>query len=188
MALLSAFLIVVAQPIPAALLAGAYMQPAGRFILCPGDRRCPRGGIPSPPSSGGPDFSARPAYGSMSLSSGFAPDPRVVNVTAGGTVAVSGIDPACGGFVARVPDVRIAYTAGSLPLTVRVRGQGVSLLINAPDGRWYCTPVGEAGVSYRFAEPRSGQFDIWVGSASAEERPSAQLLLSEVDGQEPEQR
>ena len=112
------------------------------------------------------DVSLAPTYGTANLRAGFTPDPyRVNNVVSGGAIQTSkgGIDA----WVARAPDFRLNYTAGALPLTVRFVGTGdTTLLINTPDGRWVADDDSDGNLNPRvtFNSPRSGQYDIWVGT------------------------
>jgi hypothetical protein len=62
------------------------------------------------------DTGAPATYREIELDSGFSGDPRVVPVRAGGTIDASRLGSPCTGFIAGPPDVRLTYTAGSLPL------------------------------------------------------------------------
>jgi hypothetical protein len=164
----------------ALLLAGAQpeaAQPLGRFMVCPGHPRCPRS---SDGESNAVSPSQAPSYGTVRLEGGFTPDPHVVRLTSGGEVDAATLQPGCTGFVSRAPDLRVAYQAGSLPLTFTALGANVSLLINSPDGRWHCTPLSAAGATYRFARPTSGRYEIWVGAPRGG-GSAAQLQISEMD-------
>jgi hypothetical protein len=167
----------------ALLLAGAQpeggtQQPRERFMICPGHPRCPRSGDGGESSAVNVDLA--PTYGTVTLDGGFTSDPRIVRLTAGGEVDAATLQPGCTGFVSRAPDVRVAYQAGSLPLTFTAVGANVSLLINSPDGRWHCTPLSSTGAAYRFARPGSGRYEIWVGAPSGG-GGAAQLQISEMD-------
>ncbi|RYG10333.1 MAG: peptidase, partial [Caulobacteraceae bacterium] len=114
--------------------------------------------------------SLRPTFGTVTLRSGFTPDPYTVDVYAGGSIdAYSDTDlpGACVGKIADAPDFRLNYTASSsLPLVFRAVSQGdATLIINGPDGRWSCDDDsfddGDPQVTYR--HPRSGTYDVWVG-------------------------
>ncbi len=111
-----------------------------------------------------------PAYGTYEMASPFDPDPFVVNVTAGGEVRVYENIEGCTGHVAMAPDVRFNFVAGTgLPLTfaaVSETDQDVTLLINGPDGSWYCNDDsgGTLNSGLTFNNPQSGQYDVWVGT------------------------
>jgi hypothetical protein len=121
------------------------------------------------------DFSLDPNYGTFEIASPFQPDPFIVNVTAGGEVAVYEAIEGCSGHVSTAPDVRINFEAGTgLPLTfaaVSQDGYDVTLLINGPDGTWYCNDDvgGDDGSlalnsGLTFNNPQPGQYDVWVGT------------------------
>jgi hypothetical protein len=130
------------------------------------------------------DFSANPTYGTVNLRAGFTPDPNVVNLQSGGSIAASGVSSSCAGFIANAPDVRLNYTAGSLPLILSVASAtDTTLVVNGPDGSWYCDDDGgNEGMnpSLRFGSPQSGQYDIWVGTYASASLAPAALHISEV--------
>ena len=108
------------------------------------------------------NYSLAPTFGSTNLAANFQPDPHRVSLTAGGNIDVSTRVSGCLGFVADAP-------------------QDTTLVINAPDGSWYCDddtrgldPV------VQFPNPMSGQYDIWVGTWSNSSFPSAVLNISEI--------
>jgi len=105
-------------------------------------------------------------YGEISLQSGFTPDPYAVSVTAGGSVNGSSLPGACTGMIANAPDFEVTYSAGSLPLAFRTLSSAdTTLIINGPDGRWYCDDdsYGDGDALVRFNRPQSGTYDVWVG-------------------------
>ncbi|MDQ8028600.1 MAG: peptidase [Brevundimonas sp.] len=134
-------------------------------------------------SSGGyPDTSARAAFGEVSLSAGFTPDPHRVNLTAGGGLQASVVSSECRGAIATAPDYQITYSAGSLPLAIRTQSSSdTTLVVNGPDGEWYCDDDSGGGTNAQvyFAKPASGVYDIWVGTYSGG-NTSATLLITET--------
>ncbi len=133
-----------------------------------------------------PDFNRPPSFGTISLSAGFADDPRVINVTAGGRLNAASIDSACVGSVANSPDVRLNYEAGELPLIISVASDAdTTLVINGPDGSWYCDDDSGEGSnpSVRFNNPGSGQYDIYVGHYQQGRSIPARLHISELGSQ-----
>lgn len=138
-------------------------------------------------ASAQPNFNASPSFGTINLSAGFADDPRVIAVTAGGRLSAQSIDPDCRGSVANSPDVRLNYQAGGeLPLIISVdSGADTTLAINGPDGSWYCDDDSGEGnnPSVRFATPQSGRYDIYVGHYQEGSRIPARLYISEVSSQ-----
>lgn len=135
-------------------------------------------------AGGMPDYSASPSYGTVSLSAGFEPDPRVISLQSGGSIPASNISPGCSGFVAAAPDVRLNYRAGEYPLILSVASSSdTTLVVNGPDGSWYCDDDGGVNglnPSLRFNSPRSGQYDIWVGTYGSGALQPARLHISEV--------
>lgn len=129
-----------------------------------------------------PNFNANPSFGTINLSAGFADDPRVIAVTAGGRLSAQSIDPDCRGSVANAPDVRLNYEAGSLPLIISVDSSAdTTLAVNGPDGSWYCNDdTNGVNPVVRFDSPRSGRYDIYVGHYQEGSRIPARLHISEV--------
>lgn len=121
--------------------------------------------------------------GTVSLSSGFTPDPYRVELTSGGPNSVSRLGGGCVGYVSESPDFELRYSAGSLPLIFRtIAGSDTTLVINGPDGRWYCNDDGyaEGDAEVSFASPVSGTYDVWVGSYSEGGGAAASLLITEL--------
>jgi hypothetical protein len=130
------------------------------------------------------DYNADPNFGTLNLASGFTPDPQVVAVRSGGEINAATISQSCQGFISNAPDVRLNYTAGSLPLIISVAADAdTTLVVNGPDGSWYCDDDGgENGLNpmVRFNAPASGQYDIWIGTYGNASLQPAQLNISEL--------
>lgn len=131
------------------------------------------------------DLSASPYFGSVSLSSGFSGDPHSVSISAGGSNAASSAAVGCAGMVGGAPDFNLMYTAGSLPLYISASSNDdVTLLVNGPNGSWYCDDDSGAGPldpGLYWAKPASGTYNIWVGRLSGSGTVDATLYISEVD-------
>ena len=138
---------------------------------------------PPAPTYGTIDYTLDPTYGWVELASGFTPDPHTVRLTAGGTISGSTIDAACSGTFAAAPDVKLSYSAGSLPLIISVdSGRDTTLMINDPQGNWWCDDDGGnngMNPAIRFNKPGSGTYDIWVGTYSTD-TADATLHISEL--------
>lgn len=134
-----------------------------------------------------PDASLTPAYGVLALTSGFSNDPRTVAIQAGGSYNANQLGAGCTGFVARAPDYRVNYTAGSLPLIFSVSASAdTTLVINGPNGQWVCDDDGgNNGLNpmVRFDHPTAGQYDVWVGTYAAGAMQSSTLYISELTSQ-----
>ncbi|MGH7027541.1 peptidase S1 [Brevundimonas sp.] len=124
-------------------------------------------------------------YGEISLSAGFTPDPHRVSVTAGGSIdayADTPLPAECVGKVADAPDFEVTYEAGRLPLVFRTLSSvDTTLIINGPDGRWHCDDdsYGDGDAEVRFEKPRSGTYDVWIGTFG-ENMADATLLITET--------
>jgi len=151
-----------------------------------GGRIASGGGSSNVVSSGYPDASLNATYGTVSLASGFTGDPYRVSLSAGGGFDASGLGGACVGMIASAPDVQLNFSGGSLPLIISAGSSSdTTLVINGPDGQWYCNDDGGtsgSNPSIRFNAPRSGAYDIWVGSYGGASAP-AELHISELYSQ-----
>jgi hypothetical protein len=133
------------------------------------------------------DWRQAPTYGTVTLSSGFTPDPHNLSVESGGPInAAQTLGGECVGFIANAPDVDLQWTAGStsLPLVISVDSRAdTTLAINAPDGKWYCTDDGGINAlnpGIRFDNPMSGLYDIYVGTYGSSSNNAATLSISEL--------
>lgn len=133
------------------------------------------------------DTGAPATYREIELDSGFSGDPRVIPVQAGGNIDASRLGSPCTGFIARAPDVRLTYNAGSLPLIISVAARAdTTLVVNGPDGRWYCDDdSGDAPLNpmVRFNDPADGRYEIWIGTFSDTAIQPARLHISELTSQ-----
>ena len=131
----------------------------------------------------------RPNFGTVTLRSGFTPDPRVIPVVSGGNINASRVrgSGTCRGFISGNPDVRVIYSRGSLPLIISVAsGSDTTLVVNGPDGRWRCDDDGGVNglnPSIRYERPLSGRYEIWVGSYRSGENSRARVHISEIRSQ-----
>jgi hypothetical protein len=82
------------------------------------------------------------------------------------------------------PDFNLEYTAGGLPLYLSASsGDDLTLLVNSPDGSWYCDDDSGAGPldpGLSWVKPQSGTYNIWVGRLSTSDLVDATLHISEV--------
>jgi hypothetical protein len=112
----------------------------------------------------------RPNFGSATLRAGFNPDPYVINIVAGGSIDAyreTNLPASCVGKISDAPDYSVSYTAGRLPLAIRVVSTSdTTLIVNGPDGRWSCDDdsFGDGDPQVVYRSPRSGRYDIWVGT------------------------
>lgn len=133
----------------------------------------------SPNRAATQDPSLKPTFGSVTLNAGFAPDPWVKELIAGGPIQTGkgGVNA----WVANPPDFQVYYTAGPFVLTFYVRSDAdTTLLINLPDGTWVADDDGDGfpNPKLSFARPQSGRYDIWVGTVG-KGAPNAKLFITE---------
>lgn len=144
----------------------------------------PGGGSAS--NGGSPDMSLAPTYGTVNLTSGFHPDPHRQDIQAGGELAASVVGQQCTGYIARAPDYRVNWTAGSgnLPLIFSVASSAdTTLVVNDAQGNWLCDDdSGNEGMnpSITIQHPASGQYDVWVGTFASGSLAASTLDVSEL--------
>jgi hypothetical protein len=117
------------------------------------------------------DVNAAPAYGTVTLTAGFAQDPRSVGIQAGGAIFGGNVDDACYGYISYQPSLNVQYDAGNLPLYISAASDGdTTLIVNAPDGSWHCNDDAEGqglNPGIAFDHPQSGLYNVWVGTLQA---------------------
>ena len=143
------------------------------------------------------DPSLNPTFGVLNLEEGFSNDPNWVYLLAGGDVqrsytdAVSG--DVCRGYFANAPDFRMVFDAtGTAPFSITAESyDDPVLLVNGPDGRWYCNDdTFGLDSAVTFDAPQSGVYDIWVGTYGDPQGdyPGAQLGFTALEPFEPQIR
>lgn len=134
------------------------------------------------------DFSLSAHFGEVTLSSGFTPDPHVIQLSAGGSSNASDADSSCVGNISNAPDYKLNYTAGNWPLGFFVDSEvDTTLLINDPQGNWHCNDDSEflrdlnpLNPGVQITNPTSGRYDIWVGVWNSDNNFSdATLVITE---------
>lgn len=135
-------------------------------------------------TSGGLDWSLAPNYETLNLAAGFNPDPQMRSINAGGSVAVADYGAGCRGYASAAPDIDLNYTAGGYQLNIYAKSnQDVTLIVNAPDGSWWCSDDAYGTNPHvNFANPRSGNYNIWIGTyRSSGTLPESVLYISEAE-------
>lgn len=135
-------------------------------------------------SSEQPDLAAEATFEEIILRSGFTPDPRTIDMVAGGNIQAGNIASQCAGYIARVPDVELTYRDnGNYPLVFTFNSSAdTTLVINGPDGNWYCDDDSDGNLNPRvtFSSPQGGIYDIFVGTFDGE-MANGTLSITEVD-------
>jgi hypothetical protein len=129
-------------------------------------------------------------FGSVSLSTGFSPDPYSVSVISGGTLDVGSMDLAddCVGYATEDPDLILNFTGNGNMLRFYVEGDGdTGLVINGPGGSWTCNDDSYDGMNPTVTIPQagSGQYDVWVTSYESGENVNGTLHVTELDDNRP---
>lgn len=141
-------------------------------------------GLVAGPALANPNTSGTPLYGTINLNGGFTPDPRDIQVRAGGDTSVDTLSlpgHCTGHIVTGQPDIRLNFTPGSAPLRIAsCADSDTSLIINDPSGTWHCNDDTEGtNPVVAFQSPRAGQYDIWVGTYAAGSSQPATVRISE---------
>lgn len=136
-------------------------------------------------SASAQNVDADPNYGELNLSAGFTPDPALLSLLAGGDVDAADKFEGCTGFISTTPDVRLFWDGsakGGLNLKISALSNAdTTLVVNGPDGRWYCDDdAGEDSNPLVELSPRTGRYEIWVGTYAQGEVKRAVLSISEV--------
>lgn len=125
---------------------------------------------------------AAPLYETLELAGDFMPDPRVVELQAGGSLDASVLGANCVGYInPDNPDVTIAFSNPLRPLNLYVRSDSdTTLVVRLPNGSWLCDDDSE-GVNprVRIAKPVPGHYAVWVGTFNLERFDPAALYVSE---------
>jgi hypothetical protein len=127
------------------------------------------------------DYQLPPTFGAVTLQPGFLPDPVEVVLVAGGPIDAATINTGCVGMIADAPDFRLTYGAGGRQLFIGVTSEAdTTLVVNAPDGSWYCSDDYAGGLDPFVGgeNPQAGQYDIWVGTYGVE-TTEATLYITE---------
>ena len=131
------------------------------------------------------DYNATTNYGDLQLQAGFTPDPAMISLQAGGSLDAADRFNTCQGFIAQSADVRLVWSGsgkGSSPIKISVVSNAdTTLVVNGPDGRWYCDDdSGEDDNPALTLTPQNGRYEIWVGTYTSGETKNSVLSISEV--------
>ena len=130
-----------------------------------------------------PDWRPEPRYRTLNLRADFQPDPQEVPVDAGGDREATSIRNDCLGWIDfSRPDVDVNYESGQFPLYISAVSQAdTTIVVNDPQGNWHCNDDFEGlnpGIVFR--QPRSGNYNIWVGTFERGRPQNATVRVSEI--------
>jgi hypothetical protein len=141
--------------------------------------------------SGALNIAGNPTFGDRSIAPGFTPDPLTASITSGGGInaANAGLPSGCVGWVAANPDFNVVLTGNSnfLRFFVNNTNEDTTLVINGPNGQWFCNDDSFNGrnPSVDFNGAGSGTYNVWVGSYTQGTNTRVQLNVTELQGQHP---
>lgn len=123
--------------------------------------------------------SAASAQEVINLSAGFLPDPIQTGVVSGGPNDASELGGSCVGMIGSSPDVVVNYDSNGGTLSFsHASGGDTSLVINGPDGQYYCDDdTNGYDPVLTWGSAPSGRYDVWVGAVG--EPVGGTLLISE---------
>ncbi|HHH28409.1 MAG TPA: hypothetical protein ENK57_08700 [Polyangiaceae bacterium] len=124
--------------------------------------------VAPPPAAAGLAPQAPPAFGAVSLRSGFMPDPHLLAGTAGGPIQGNQISGGCRGYYSPQPSHVLMAPTGFRQIRFVVNGGGdTTLLVMLPDGQIVCDDDGGSGANPLVqTTSRPGSIRVWVGTYS----------------------
>ncbi|MCC6614535.1 MAG: hypothetical protein IT320_13730 [Anaerolineae bacterium] len=141
----------------------------------------------------GLDAAAAPTQGSLDLGADFDPDPLTLPMSAGGPFDLVAANPGletqahCVGFYNDAPNaifrLNVPLTYIRLFFVADEASADATMVLRAPDGRWYCNDD-----SYNAVNPTlnvigapGGTYQLWLGSFEAEATISGTFYLTQTD-------
>lgn len=132
-----------------------------------------------------PNWAAAPTYETVNLTAGFLPDPWRRHLQAGGSHDIgASVGGACVGYInASAPDIDLNYEAGVSTLHFHALSSAdTTLAVLDPAGSWYCNDDGiHLDPVVTIHNPRSGNYNVWLGVRGSTRFEPAELRISEID-------
>ncbi|MBC7812457.1 MAG: hypothetical protein H7175_14980 [Burkholderiales bacterium] len=124
-------------------------------------------------------------FGSVTIATGFLPDPYIVTLISGGPMDVSTLNLGadCRGYATSQPDFRINWTGPTNNLRFFFVGAGdATMIVNDAAGNWLCNDDGD-GLNPVVNVPNAatGQYDVWIGSFSQSDLVGGYLIVTELN-------
>jgi serine protease Do len=136
----------------------------------------------------GLNYGLEPNFGTITLDTGFWPDPQEISVISGGTVDVySFLGGSCRGYATSAPDVRLRLNSASSRLRIffvaSSPGDDATMIINDAYANWLCNDdsAGTLNPMIEIQNASAGQYDIWIGSYTSGEYIAGTLYFTEFD-------
>jgi len=134
-------------------------------------------------SEGRPNITLDPRFGRIELAPGFSPDPRNVEVRAGGEIDVD-VDTCSVGYVSDAASIELSFGgSGGSELHIYARsGEDITLLVNSPSGDWLCDDdsLGDGDPILSIPAAAAGVYDIWVGTYNGDEARATLSISSKA--------
>lgn len=148
----------------AGLIGGAFLMISGGAMAAVG---VATGAVP-----GTPDHA--------SIAPGFTPSPMTFNGIAGGSQEASTRRPDCLGNIPSTPDLEFSVSAAIPMLRIMAKStQDTTLLVQMTDGSYLCNDDSEDVHPAISAAFPPGDYRVWVGTFSGDDRPVYTLGLTE---------
>ena len=126
----------------------------------------PMPAVPAPAVPAVPPAAALQSnFGTITLATGFTPDPHVAQGTSGGAINASTWNPTCSGWVSQTPDhIFVAPTVFANLRFLINSAQDTTLVIQKPDGTYLCADDTEGLNPIVQGAFPPGTYKLWIGS------------------------
>lgn len=108
------------------------------------------------------------AGATITLGTGFSPDPTIATGTSGGAREASSLNEECAGWISASPDHVLELQAAMPRLKIMAYGteedSDVTLVVHRPDGSWLCNDDSDGFHPMVEGELPAGRYEIFVGS------------------------
>ncbi len=122
----------------------------------------------------------------VTLASGFTPDPRTVEGVSGGSVDAATLGGDCLGYISEAPNhLFVASDAFAKLRIMAASSSDVTLVVQKPDGSYLCNDDFEGTNPLLEGAFPAGSYKIWVGSYEQGSSSPYRLGFSELSGVTP---
>ncbi len=124
------------------------------------------------------------AFGALELQGGFAPDPRLTPVNAGGSLDIGALLGApCVGYATAQPTLQVNYDAaadGEALVFTAASSEDTTLAVRLPSGVWRCDDNSGPGRSPAIGipDPVGGAYLVWLGTRNEGVTARAALVVA----------